>query len=74
MVVEDHLFDRLQNNESFQWCNQSLLLPGSQLIESRKKCINICTPYPQNAPSVTKLVVYRRARQPGGGEDPHVLT
>ena len=37
MVVEDQHLDRVQNDENFQWCNQSLLLPKSQLLETREE-------------------------------------
>ena len=37
LVVEDQHLDRLQNDENFQWLNQSLLLAESQLMERREK-------------------------------------
>ena len=37
MVVENQHLDRVQNDENFQWCNQSLLLPESQLMEAREE-------------------------------------
>ena len=35
MVVEDPHLDRVQNDGIFQWRSQSLLLPESQLMETR---------------------------------------
>ena len=34
MLVEDQYLNRVQNDEKFQWRNQSLLLPESQVMES----------------------------------------
>ena len=34
--IYKHL-DRVQNDENFQWRNQSLLLPESQLMETREE-------------------------------------
>ena len=34
MLVEDQHLDRVRNDENFQWRNQSLLLPESQLMET----------------------------------------
>ena len=34
MLVEDQHLDRVQNDENFQWQNQSLLLPESQLMKT----------------------------------------
>ena len=36
-MVEDHHLDRVQNVEIFQKRNQSLLLPESQLMETREE-------------------------------------
>ena len=36
MMVEDQHLEGLQNDENFQWRNQSLLIPESQLHEPRE--------------------------------------
>ena len=37
MVVADQHLDPVQNDETFQWRNQSLLLPESQLMETKEE-------------------------------------
>ena len=35
MMVEDHYLEGLENDEKFPWRNNSLLIPESQLKETR---------------------------------------